>query len=221
MVKKVSGTFIMDGSAINIECGFIPDKVKVVYNLEEGDNEVIHEWWRALEDIATNGRYGISISATGAVTVPTTAATGITTYDTVADKILIVSPNGEGFTEADPPNPYTVARSTAATARSTTALGTVLKPSSGNETGYVYECTTAGTGSAEPTWPTVPGQTVTDGTTVFTTRESRVKKVGVKGFTIGATMSTDSDVGVFEAEQHDRTGDFGDAVIRDPIVFPT
>lgn len=37
--------------------------------------------------------------------------------------------------------------------------------------GYVYECTTAGnTGASEPTWPTVAGQTVNDGTAVWTCR---------------------------------------------------
>lgn len=38
---------------------------------------------------------------------------------------------------------------------------------------FVYECTTAGTGSAttEPTWPTTAGSTVTDGTIVWTCRD--------------------------------------------------
>ena len=37
--------------------------------------------------------------------------------------------------------------------------------------GYAYDCTTAGTsGGSEPTWPTTAGDTVTDGTAVWTAR---------------------------------------------------
>jgi len=44
-------------------------------------------------------------------------------------------------------------------------------PTVGNETGYQYECTTAGTtDAAEPTWPSYPGATVSDGTAVWTCR---------------------------------------------------
>jgi hypothetical protein len=50
------------------------------------------------------------------------------------------------------------------------SLGNSVKPV--NENGYHYECTTAGTsGAAEPAWPTSPGQTVQDGTAVWTCRK--------------------------------------------------
>ena len=49
------------------------------------------------------------------------------------------------------------------------SLGAKVKPTTAN--GNVYECTTAGTsGTTEPTWPTVDGATVTDGTVVWTCR---------------------------------------------------
>jgi hypothetical protein len=56
-------------------------------------------------------------------------------------------------------------------------------PSTG-PAGYAYECTTAGTtaaddpeGSNEPTWPTTLGQTVTDGTVVWTCRSAVTYRV--------------------------------------------
>lgn len=53
--------------------------------------------------------------------------------------------------------------------------GDLVVPSSGNENGHYYKCTTAGTadGSTEPTWPE-DGTTVTDGTAVWTDMGSNV-----------------------------------------------
>jgi len=49
------------------------------------------------------------------------------------------------------------------------SLGALVSPTTYN--GHKYECTTAGTsGTTEPTWPTVNGNTVTDGTVVWTCR---------------------------------------------------
>jgi len=55
------------------------------------------------------------------------------------------------------------------------ALGDVVKPT-GGYAGCVYECTTAGTsGTAEPTWPTDDGATVSDNTVTWTTRRYWLK----------------------------------------------
>ena len=52
------------------------------------------------------------------------------------------------------------------------SLGDVVRPSTRN--GYVYECTTGGTSQSgsenEPSWPTTAGNTVNDGTVVWTCR---------------------------------------------------
>lgn len=56
-------------------------------------------------------------------------------------------------------------------ASSNAALGIVITPTVKN--GKVYIATTAGVnGATEPTWPTVAGQTVTDGSTVWTCYDS-------------------------------------------------
>ena len=192
-MKLNMGSFVADGNAIDVNVGFVPDFVIAFEGYEE-TNPAIHYWSRDRIDAASAlGQFGLIMSGTGTVTVHADADNGFAELDEATNKILLPAPDGDGERQADVPNPYTLARSSAATARSTTALGTVLKPSRGNETGYVYECTTAGTGSAEPDWPTVPGESITDGSTVFICREEKVVQGNVKGFTVGATISTDTD----------------------------
>lgn len=63
------------------------------------------------------------------------------------------------------------------------SVGDCVQPSSGNENGYRYECTTAGTShaSTEPTWPTSGiGTTVTDGTAVWTFKGAKHEPTEIK-----------------------------------------
>lgn len=63
------------------------------------------------------------------------------------------------------------------------ASGTWVKPTTPN--GYYYYCSTEGTvGSSEPTWPTTPGNTVADGSAVWTT---------VRAFIITDSIATITD----------------------------
>lgn len=64
------------------------------------------------------------------------------------------------------------------------AVGAFVIPTAGLETGFRYECTTAGTSAAaQPTWPVVEGATVTDGTVLWTTRPGNHIGSGVNGAT--------------------------------------
>lgn len=229
MGMKVSGTFIMDnGVASNIDIGFIPDYVKMISNLEGGSNEIIFEWWRALADlgdsgVSTYGRYGISNNG-GAITVPSTAATGIIPYTgRKQPQVMVESPIPETGDLAVPcfNFAYHKAASTTPVARSATVIGTMCRPNTAN--GYVYECTTSGgamTALTEPTWPTSPGDTVSDGSNTWTCREENIALTGGMGFTVGATLNVDGDQCVFTAEQHDKYGYMGDSAGQDPVKFP-
>lgn len=219
MCQIVGRHFEADGLAKIIDIGFIPDEVEL--RLDEGTNPDIVTWAKRMYD--DESIYGhLLTGSSGIVTRLTTAATGISEYDSVNVRCMLPSPDGDGYQASALPSAYTTTLSSAATARSTTALGTVLKPSAGNETGYIYECTTAGTSSAEPTWPTVPGESVTDGTVVFICREERIRNIGVKGVQIGASVSqnTDGNQCYLKATRYDRDPgdiDAGSVVAGAPI----
>lgn len=193
-MKMNTGSFVANGSAVNVDVGFIPDFVIAFEGLEEGTWQA-HYWNRERIDAASAvGQFGL-LEAAGTHSVHAAAVNGFAPYDTTTPKVMLPNPNGSDVDlAATLPLAWTQARSSAASARSTTALGTVIKPTSGNENGLIFECTNDATGGAtEPTWPTKVGDSVTDGTVVWIARESKIKDVGVKGFTLGATGQTDSD----------------------------
>ncbi len=216
-MKKVGGSFIADGNAVNLDLGFVPDKFRAWVAL--GGTILVMEWFKDLaNNVTASGQFGITDTA-GTKSLNATAAAGFAAYDGgIVQKVLLPSPSGDGETAASLPNPWTQARSTAATARSATALGTIIKPTTNNVTGYIYECTTAGTGGAtEPTWPTSKGEYVTDGSTIWITRDEKVKNISAKGVTIGASIGTDSDEWSYEAELWESVAPEKDAVLFDPV----
>ncbi len=194
-MKMNSGQFVADGNEVDVEVGFVPDFVIAFEGLEE-TNAQVHYWFRsAIDSASSDAEFGI-LDTGGTKTKHAAAVNGFAPLDEVALRVLLPNPAGGDDLAAALPNPYTVARSTAATARDASSLGTVLKPSVDNvaaKFGLIYECTTAGTGSAEPTWPTVAGQSILDNDVEYIAREENSENRGVKGFTLGATGQTDSD----------------------------
>lgn len=90
--------------------------------------------------------------------------------DVVANELataLGYTANGQTLTS--PAISVVSANSWTKVAATTTAylVGDIVRPSAGNT--FVYRCSVAGTsGGSAPTWPTVVGQTVTDGTVTWT-----------------------------------------------------
>lgn len=195
MGKMNSGQFVADGNAVDVEVGFIPDFVIAFEGLEETSPSP-HFWFRSADDaLSKDGQFGLLLTgSTGVVTKHAAAINGFAPLDTTALRLLLPNPAGGKDLAVALPDAF-VAGTAQPTARTATALGTVTKPSLGNENGYVAECTTsAGVYGTEPTWPAKAGATVTDDqNNVWTMREENVKNTGIKGFTLGATGQTDTD----------------------------
>lgn len=216
-MKKVCQHVIADGNAMNIELGFVPDYVRALAKFEE-TSPVTYEWWKELANTAnSNGQYGITRPADGSAPLKLSGASGgFASYDTATIKAMIPAPNGNGEVAATIAADF-VAGATAPTARTTSIVGTVVRPSTHN--GFLYECTvTAGVYGTEPTtWGTVLGETTSDGTNTWICREEKLKKVGARGITIGADISTNTDEWIVEAELWDSIGPEKDSDSYDPI----
>ena len=70
------------------------------------------------------------------------------------------------------------------------SLGNIIEPTVAN--GYIYICTTAGTGASvtEPTWPTAISSTVIDGTAVWTCYAPRHPTTEIKLATTSGGLSS-------------------------------
>lgn len=121
----------------------------------------------------------------------------------------------------------TAANSFATTWSGTAAhvVGDIIRPASGN--GFLYLCSTAGTtASSTPTFPTVIGQTVTDGTVVWTCLgESITQLTSVSPTWASAAFSTaygviyDSQTGVAATEPLIALINFGGTQSPSGITF--
>ena len=211
-MQKITGQFISDGLETIIDVGFVPNKVKS--HLDDGTNPDIITWFQQMTLRATPIFGYVLTGSSGIVTRLTTAATGISAYDSQINGVMVDSPvPGKGKMEV-PISEYAtlVSGSTTPTARTGAIIGTITKPSTRN--GRVYECTTSiGACLAEPTWGTTLGGTTTDSATnVWTCRREDNVVGGAKGFVLGADASQNDDGNIieFEAERSDVDSDLGD-----------
>lgn len=215
-MKKVGGHFIADGDAVNIDVGFVPDKFVAIAKYEE-TNLVNYEWLRERANTANaNGQFGITRAAGGgALTKLSSAAGGFEAYDETANQVLVPAPDGDGVTQGTVAD-YNTA--TTYTVRSTTALGSIIRPTV--KTGFVYELINASSGAAgtEPTFSTtVGGSTTATSGDIWITREENTVAGGAKGVTVGADIGTDSDEWSWEAELWDAVKPEQDAASFDPV----
>ena len=202
-MQFITGHFECDGSAIYVPIGFIPDYF-FMCDASYTTNTIFYHWWKALEDGAfTTALEGFSVSQGVTADLATTA--GILGYDT--------------GTESPTVTEWTTAVSLAATARTATARGTLVKPTDSGlnvdgvkaDRSAIFECVTAGTGAAtEPVWPVSIGGQVTDNGTVFELVNQASVRAGYQGVRIAAALMTDGDEHFFNAFQADQSTDFGD-----------
>jgi len=214
-MQKVTGRFISTGANThNLNLGFIPRVFKLYVNITSGATPNILEWNHLMPSEAT-ALYGcLTTGSTGATSIVTTAATGISELNSSSEGAFVPAPNGNGEKLATVVEYATmVGAGTTPTARTTAVIGTVTRPSTRN--GFVYECTTAsGACLVEPTWGTVIDGTTTDSAAnVWTCREDKQGRKELLGVVIGASIAnlTDGQACYFEAEGCDENYDLGDA----------
>ncbi|MFA5382059.1 MAG: hypothetical protein WC356_02755 [Candidatus Micrarchaeia archaeon] len=191
-----TGKLTGDNGLVYLPLGFIPNYFKMIYRGASSTNAVVYEWFKQFGELATiiDGW-----SFTDGVDAEIASASGIAAYDSAAQAPTITS--------------WTQAVGSAATARSVTAHGTYVRPSSTSNTdrSAIFECVTDGTSAAtEPTWPAGIGEQVTDGSTVWERVNVPETRVGYQGVRIAATMVADGYEAYFIAIESDEDVDFGD-----------
>ncbi len=193
-IIKITG----DNGLVYIPLGFIPDWVEMIYRGASSTNAIVYKWNRLLADLATviDGW-----SFTDGVDAEIASGSGIATYDSASQLPTIST--------------WTTAVSTAATAKTATAHGTYVRPTSASDTDMsaIFECVTAGTGAAtEPTWPAAIGGQVTEpgGDVVWERVNVPTTRIGYQGIRIAAAVVADGYEAYIKAEQADEISDLGD-----------
>lgn len=191
MIK--TGRFTPDGSTdIALPIGFIPDYLRLE-EVGEATNPNVITWFKLQEGDATGDQAGQYLTGSTGVVTKLADGAGIAAYDAGSE-----APTVTTWTEA---------------AANAGVVGDYFKPSvaSDADRGSIFELTTAGTGTAvEPTWPAADGETVIDGTNVFTKVNVSKQRIGYQGVLIDAAILTDSENMYYVAYLADQTVDHGD-----------
>ena len=193
------GKFTSDGGLVYLPIGFEPNWVEVVARGASSTNALVYKWNSLLAELSTVID-GWAFAAAG-TNAEIASASGISTYDSASEGPTIST--------------WTQTVGSAATARSATAHGTYVRPSTSSSTdrSAIFECVTDGDSAAtEPTWPAAVGEQVTDGTTVWERVNVATKRVGYKGIKLAASMTglADSNEGYYIAIEGDDVVDHGD-----------
>jgi len=152
-------------------------------------------YYNALKN-AFNGHINVGTNGVTAALVKSTHAAAIATANTwsdiSADESSGTNYSAGGVSVPTPALTVTVANSWSTVAATTTAyaVGDVVRPAVGN--GFLYRCEAAGTsGASAPTWPTVLGATVTDGTVTWTCIGKAIVQLTGGAFTYSNVSITD------------------------------
>lgn len=205
------GHFTGTAAEINLDIGFVPDWFRMISASGAPDVDQ-REWFRRMGSAGqANIVEGFEVDGATGVTADFASGEGISAYDTSVLRVRLPHPDGSPnkWAGANAPVAYVVG-ATQPTARSTTVVGGVTKPSTPN--GYIYECTTAaGVYDAEPTWPTTPGESVDAGDNIWICRREDTYMGGHKGVTLVAAMTEDGIECFYVAVKADDSVDQGDA----------
>ena len=200
MARVKVGHFTQDGGLIYIPIGFIPSFIRMADRVGVA---IYYEWWSAMEQDEVSGKQE-GISDTAGTKAALADAGGIVEYD--------------AGTELPTISDYTLSASSASTARTATADGTFLRPStsgtikdgSAADRSLIFECVIAGTGSAEPPWPTAVGEQVVDGTVTFELVVEPTERRGYQGVRVSASIQNDGNEMYYLAILADTDLDHGD-----------
>jgi len=200
------GHFEQDGSAVYVPCGFIPSYLMFIdYDPATPDTDIVlYHWFSAMEDdMDANDQEGFSV--TEGATAALADDGGFAAYDS----------------ESAAPTIADWAASTSYTARTATANGSFVRPTTSGaidsgedaDRSLIFECVTAGTsGSTEPVWnPAVGENSPSDNGVVWQCVPEATYRKGYQGFSVAGDLLTDGQEAFFLAILADDDIDFGDS----------
>ncbi len=211
------GHFTGTAADLNLNIGFVPDYFKLV--TASGNNDYRrNEWFRSMEVDNVTGfadfLEGHAIRESG-VSTDLAVDEGISAYDTAAVLYMIDAPSGANKQIGKTPviwGPAVDYSSPQKVIRTALLVGDLVLPLT-TPNGFVFEFAVAGgVGTTEPTWPIIPGQTVSDANNTYICRTIAHKNVGFQGVSIVAALTEDGIEAFYIAMKSDEDTDHGDAV---------